>query len=106
MSVADRIMELQAAKNSGKFKVGDRVRRNPKIWKIEQDPKKEAINIGTIAQIEEGRDNRGKMQSGYIVKFDAFKNGVADAWNPGRMLPDKGQWFSESELIPYVKGKK
>ena len=79
-----------------KFKVGDRVRRDPKVWKKGKLP--EDRNCGVVKEIKDGHDNKGRGGKGYVVVFDADKNGVEDSWT-GKIVPAKGQWYLENELV-------
>jgi hypothetical protein len=83
-----------------KFKVGDRVRRNPKIWN-----KSNPYDVGTVIKLEQGKNNKNKMVNGYRVVADPDKNGTYDEFT-NKMGPPESRWYAEDELISYVKNKK
>ena len=103
MSVAQRLYELSAAKSADKpaagnwkFKVGDQVQRDPRIWK-----KEHPYNYGTIMAQKMGKDNKGKQVRGYQVLPDPDKKGEMNFFT-NKMEPSPGVWYSETELVPYA----
>ena len=80
--------------------VGDRVQRNPKIWK--KIAPEHAY--GNIIAYKPGADNNGRMVHGYLFVSDRDKGGVLNHFT-GKKQKSKGTWFTESELVKIKKKK-
>ncbi len=94
-----------------KYKVGDRVRRDPKIWKGKMGVGPE--NFGEVVSVEHGTDDKGKHTYIYKILDDHEKARAEDfKKNPKKYDPiwDKpkltGVPYHEKELVPHVEKKK